>query len=321
MDLARTLLREPDVTDARHYRRRVTQLAALYVAVFLLSLAGLVLLVGHGRLFVTLSQRSNVETLTIAFFILLFAYLALLSSRGAWGAVRVAAYRIQTRLARDALVVERRKIAVLGERRKGPMVALNRTLERGDRPGEAFELTVADAAGPVGTLRVDGVRVQHLAAHRDGSNDLLSFFVRQVSHVAGEDPDDLEIVHFKSIDDQGFFQYVTAVDAMRELGRRTGDGSALWPHLALTAEQCRELERRLSPICPAVRDEAFLPQLEYQGEHKLPIIPEPLGIVSLQRTERRVDALSSLFSVSLLILVVLALIVFFIARPPWVPGH
>jgi hypothetical protein len=73
-------------------------------------------------------------------------------------------------------------------------------------------------------------------------------------------------------------------------------------------------------ICPAVREESFLPDVEYEGEHKIPIIPEPLGIISLQRHERRVDPLSSLGTCLAIVAVVTALLVWFAWRPPWVPG-
>jgi len=73
-------------------------------------------------------------------------------------------------------------------------------------------------------------------------------------------------------------------------------------------------------ICGAVREEALLPELEYEGEHKIPIIPEPLGIISLGRRERRVDPLSSMMSALLIVSVAVALMVWLVVRPPWVPG-
>lgn len=320
MDAARRLIREPDVSDPRHYRRRVAELAAIYVAIFGLSVLGVVLLVLHGRLFVTLSQRSNVETLTIAFFLLFFGYIALLSARGAWGGLRVAAFRIAAHFARDANGVERRKIAALGDGSQRRAVAVNLLLERADRPGEPFEVRVADEAGCVGTIWIDGARIEHRAGHREGSSEMLAYFVRQVSRVLGIDPEELEIVHWKAVDDEGWYQYLAGVESMRLLGSRLG-GAPFWPRLTLSGPQCEELERRMGAICRAVREEAFLPQLEYEGEHKIPIIPEPLGIISLGRRERRVDALSSMGMALIIVTVAVALIIWFIVRPPWVPGR
>jgi len=282
--------------------------------------AGIALLLVHGRLFVALSQRSNVETLTIAFFLLFFAYIALICARGAWGGLRIGVFRLAARLARDPKRVERQKIAALGRSRKRQAVAVNLLLERAGHPGEPFEVRVADDAGSVGTIRVDGARIEHHAAHREGSNDLLAYFVHQVSRVRGADPDELDVVRWKSIDDEGWYQYVAGVESMRMLGRRIG-GEPLWPRLTLSQAQCDELERRMGAICRAVREEAFLPQLEYEGEHKIPIIPEPLGIISLGRRERRVDPLSSMGVALVIVAAVVALIVWFIVRPPWVPGR
>jgi hypothetical protein len=320
MDAARRLIREPDVSDPRHYRRRVAELAAIYVAIFTLSTAGIVLLLLHGRLFVTLSQRSNVETLTIAFFLLFFGYIALITGRGAWGGLRIAAFRLAARFGCDPDRVERRKIAALGDASNRRAVAVNLLIEQAAHPGEPFEVRVADDAGSVGTIWIEGARIEHRAGHREGSNELLAYFVRQVSAVLGSDPEELDVVHWKAVDDEGWYQYVAGVESMRLLGRRLG-GAPLWPRLTLSRAHCEELERRMSAICRAVRDEAFLPQLEYEGEHKIPIIPEPLGIISLGRHERRVDPLSSMGLALAIVAVAVALIVLFIVRPPWVPGR
>jgi hypothetical protein len=320
MDVGRRLVREPDSSDPRQYRRRVGELAAIYVAIFGLSVVGVGLLLLHGRLFVTLSQRSNVETLTIAFLLLFFGYIALVSARGAWGGLRIGAFRVAARLVRDPRRIEQRKIAALGGAAKRQAVAVNRLIERADHPGESFDLRVADEVGCVGRIRIDGVRLEHHAGHREGSSELLAYCVRQVSSVLGSDPEELEVVQWKSVDDEGWYQYVAAVESMRMLGQRLG-GEPLWPRLTLSQAQCDELERRISGVCRAVREEAFLPQLEYEGEHKIPIIPEPLGIVSLGRRERRVDPLSSMGLALVIVAAVVALIIWFIVRPPWVPGR
>src|SRR5690242_20660464 len=82
-NLARLAISEPEIGDARHYAFRVKLLSALYMAHFAASIVGCGLLLWQAKLFVTLTQRSNVETLTLAFFFVFFAYLAVLTSRGA----------------------------------------------------------------------------------------------------------------------------------------------------------------------------------------------------------------------------------------------
>ena len=94
----------------------------------------------------------------------------------------------------------------------------------------------------------------------------------------------------------------------------------LWPKVALSDADCAELERRLTAVCPALRNEAFLPHWDYAGEHKLPLIPEPLGLVSLSRTERRVDPEASMGCAVLVVLGAVAVLALFVKFPPWVPG-
>jgi hypothetical protein len=94
-----------------------------------------------------------------------------------------------------------------------------------------------------------------------------------------------------------------------------------WPTVVITEAQRESLENDLSALCPALRSEAFLPDWEFQGEHKLPIIPEPLGIISLSRKEKRVDPLSAMVAAVSIVAIVVALVIFFIVRPPWIPGR
>ena len=60
--------------------------------------------------------------------------------------------------------------------------------------------------------------------------------------------------------------------------------------------------------------------MEYEGQHTLPIIPEPLAFVALSRQERRVDPLVSMGCAFAVTVGILALVVLFILLPPWVPG-
>src|SRR6185295_4601067 len=120
IDISRTALREPGVSDPRHYARRVHWLAVVHPSLFLCSLVGFTLLIWRGEFFVTLSQRSNVETLTIAFFLLYFGYFAVVTFQGAVGGVRIAVFHLRARVQRDRRSLEARRIAALGPRGQGP---------------------------------------------------------------------------------------------------------------------------------------------------------------------------------------------------------
>lgn len=306
--LAEKVLSEPGIRDARHYARRVGWLAVVHPTLCLASLVGFVLLVWRGELFVTLTQRSNVETLTIAFFLVFFAYFTVITAPGALGGLRILGLRAQHRFAADHVAFERRKQQQLGDRREGPCVALDKQLELEGHPGEPFEIDIGDDGGLFCHLRCDGVCVQQLDTFRNGSNNLFAYVVRGLAkRTRGE----LTIVQWSSTDDQNLAQYTAMASALR----------ASWPKLVVTRELLGDFERELAALCPALREEVLLPDWEFEGEHKLPIIPEPLGIVSLSRNERRVDPLASLVAALVVVAVVLALIAYFIARPPWVPGH
>jgi hypothetical protein len=149
---------------------------------------------------------------------------------------------------------------------------------------------------------------------------LLAYFVRQLGQVPEMDPGELDVVCWRAVDEEDFHRYVGSVDAFRALGRRVAGGTHPWPFATVSPEPCAVVEARLAEVCAAVRDEAFLPQREFEGEHKIPIIPEPLGIVSLARREKRVDPLSSMGGALMIVASLVALVVLFVLRPPWVPG-
>jgi hypothetical protein len=321
--IARAFVSEPDTDNPRQYARRVRRLALIYVVLLLGSVVGVVLLVWRAQLFVSLAQHSNVETLTLAFLLIFFVYLGALGAPGSFGAGRVLYYDLLLRLTGlDDDEIERRKMAALGPPNEEPTrVALNVLLERQGGAGEPFEVAVADTAGLMGRIVVDGASIAHHPAHKDGSDNLLAFFVHQVRRQLrqrGERPS-LDVVGWERIDDEPVLQYLGMVDFARRLERHLG-ADQLWPKVVLTDADCRELEARLSMICPALRSEGFLPALEYEVEHKLPLIPEPLGLISLSRSERRADPEASMGCAALIVVAVVAALAVLVTWPPWVPS-
>jgi hypothetical protein len=193
-------------------------------------------------------------------------------------------------------------------------------VERAERPGRSFSLAVSDAAGEMGRIEVDGARVRHAPERRDGSSNLLAFFAHQVGELAGAPQGrEVDVVAWGSLDDEETHQLLALVDFARNLGEALGR-PGLWPRVVLDDATCAELERRLSAVCPALREEALLPHWEYQAEHKLPIVPEPLGLVSLGRSEKRADPLPALTSLTIVVLLAVAILVGVLAAPPWIPG-
>jgi hypothetical protein len=312
--LLKRVISEPGADTAESFARRVRWLAAIYPVLFVLCCVGEVLLAVQGKLFVTLAQRSNVETLTIVFLLVFYGYLATVSAPGALGSARIAVYALRRRFAADPAAQRRRQLESLGKPGEGPWAALGKVLERTDGLPLRFELR--EAAGSHGVIQVEGARVSQLEARRDGSADLLAYFVRQVCLVAGEE---VPIVVWGQIDDDEGERYLAQVQFARAL-QRTLKSPPLWPTLMLTPEQSEEVSRRLARITPDLLEDALLPDWEYEAEHKLPVIPEPLGLVSLGRSAKRADPVATMGFATLMVLITLAVIVLFVLDKPWVPG-
>jgi len=303
------LLAEPDCSSPGEYARRVVWLAIVHLLLFLVCVLGDVLLIWRGEFFVTLAQRSNVEALTIAFCIAIFAYFAFLTVPGCVGAIRLAGYRLLPRARR-----ERAKMRALGKPGDGQAVALDTVVALDGHDG-AWELEVRDEAGSLGRLRIEGVTIRHVDALRGGSNTLFGFLQTRFSKLSGAD---IEIVEWESTSGDDYNRYRATTHALEASGAKLE--IAALPRAVLTTAHKAELEAELSRMCPALRAEAFLPDWEFSGEHKLPIIPEPLGFISLSRSEKRVDPLATLVAALITMTLLVAITCFFLARPPWVPG-
>ncbi len=319
-DFGRHFVREPATSDADEYARRVHWLAAIYVVLFFVSIVGVALLTWRGKFFVTLAQRSNVETLTIAFFLVFFAYIAALSARGALGAVRLGAFAaIGVLRGRDAGEAALARAFARQRTRRAPSAALSFVVEREEAPGQGFAFRLEDAWGYAGEIRVDAARVAYHG--HGGSNNLLAYFAHQVQ-LAIQDryPGvDLDPVHWEGVDDESQRAYLGMVAFAQNL-RRAFDLEELWPRVSLDAETCDAIAAQLRAVTPSVRAEAFLPDLEYTAEHKLPIIPEPLGIASLSRSERRADPVATMGLAAIVVSASVAVIAYLLILPPWVPG-
>ncbi|MFL5812130.1 MAG: hypothetical protein ACJ763_01015, partial [Bdellovibrionia bacterium] len=269
MNVVQSILREPQVHSARQYRRHVMLLSWIYWTMFLSSVIGVFLLVKEYKLFVTLAQRSNVETLTIAFLLIFFLYLGTISTRGAVAAVRVAYYRVLA-LFMDRVSIERRKVSALGKpgQNEAPAVALNYLIEREGRPNEAFELRIQDEAGEMGSISVDGALLMHRETYRDGTYSMFPFIVHQIARVlkARNIIHRLDIVEWLSISDESLVQYIGLTRFASNLSRHLGNVE-LWPRLVLKDDECKRIEAELSKICSTIRDESFFPHWEYGGDH------------------------------------------------------
>jgi hypothetical protein len=312
--LIKRVITEPGADTAESFARRIRTLGVTYVTLFLSCCAGELLLAVKGKLFVTLAQRSNVETLTIVFLMVFYGYLATLSAPGAYGAARMAFLALRRRLARDPGLERQRQVEALGRRDDGPWAALAKVVERGD--GQPLRFELRDDGGFHGAIEVVGARASQREALRGGSADLLAYFVRQMEEATGEE---IPIVAWGHIAEDEGERYLGQVEFARALRQKLGS-PPLWPTVSLSGAQVEEIGRRLQQIVPNLLDDSLLPDWEYEAEHKLPVIPEPLGLVSLGRSTKRADPAATMRFATLMVLITLGVIVLFILRPPWVPG-
>ena len=312
------LIREPQADTARQFSARVYFLGALYAILFLSSIAGLVLIIQWARLFVTLAQRSNVETLILLFFVAFYLYFVFLSWRGAAGTLRLLFYSaIGAVKGREA--AERMKTAHLRQPAMRHSVAVNLVVESDEGP-RAFQLKVADDFGEIGVLEIDGARLTYHANYKGSSSEVFIYLVHQANQLLQPDyRRRLDIVEWDTINGESLEQYVAMVEFGRNLARSLNIDEA-WPRLKITERDCRELEARLSEVCPALRNESFLPQWEYSADHKLPLIPEPLGLFSLGISEKRVDPLASMGAATFIVGTTVVAFLLVVLVPPWVPG-
>ncbi|GIW09912.1 MAG: hypothetical protein K6U89_05830 [Chloroflexi bacterium] len=315
--LEHTVVREPAVETVQQFASRPWRLAAAYAVLMLASLAGIVLLVWKGQFFVTLSQRTNVETLTIAFLLVFFGYLAVISMPGLWGALRLARFGLQARFG-DRAAAEQAKDAALAPLRGQPPSVVLDVMVVGEGGPLRFEL--ADEYGSLGVIAVDGATVTHQHTRGEGSYSVLAFLVHQINRCLRQREErPVEIIGWGSTDDDLVAFLVSFTTFARNLEERLG-GGPLWPRVVLTAAEEQRIQAALRAVVPALRNEALLPHWEYAAEHKLPLIPEPLGLVSLSRSERRADPVATMGCAVVVVLVILAIVVLLIVVPPWVPG-
>lgn len=108
MALGEGLVRKASRTPDR-YGTKVRPLAGIYAALNVLSVAVIVIVALRIRYLVTLTQRSNVETLVLAIVVVLAAYYVASTFTGAIGAVRMLAYDLPHLWGADARRIEQRK--------------------------------------------------------------------------------------------------------------------------------------------------------------------------------------------------------------------
>jgi hypothetical protein len=309
-------LLEAPVVDVRSLRRRTNWLVAIHLVLATAGVTVLVLVVWRVRYFVTLSQRSNVEALLIAFVVIIVGYLLISTARAATGAVVLLTLRLAGRRRAQAWLHRR----IQRGRRETKRSYLNvRVLGPGPGP---IEVPIADDLGSLGTLRLSDAEIALVDVPANLSHSVANLGVRVlVDHGERLGTDhEPSIVVWGVIDEEASERYAATVQAFGRLEAALGH-TPLWPAVRLSAAGVARLAAVLREAASVLREDVLMPDIEYSAEFSVPIIPEPLALARMTRRSEHADPVASLGAATLVVLVLLALASWLIVAPPWVPGR
>ncbi len=326
MGLTESLIMGHTEQTPERYGERVRWIALIYVVLDLISVAIIVTVAWRVRYFIALAQRSNVETLTIAIIFVLALYYLATTWKGFVGGLRMAwlnAPRVFSHGQDAQERVERRKHSALKTGGKSKYVCLDQAVRLRGKPQDDIKWQIGDSAGKLGELVIEGVRITYYPTKDGMSNSLFEFVTTQVIKVLKKQDREasLQITEWSSIDEDKASQYHSMVKAFCNLEKQLGKEEELWPRVEITEEDKEEVDRALRQVVPALRNESLMPDLEYEVEYNVPIIPEPLGFLQLTRSENRADPLATMGCAGLAMLIIMAILTFIILLPPWVPSR
>jgi hypothetical protein len=323
--LAEKIVKEHITKTPDRYAKRVRWQAFIYFALNALSIVIIVAIAWRVQFFVTLSQRSNVETLTLAIIFVLSVYYLLSSSRGFVGALRILWLNSPAVLARSKEARERveyRKHSALKTGGASKFACFDREVRLRGRPDEPIKWELADSAGKLGELVLEGVKVTYYPIKKGMNDSIFEFLADQLqATLKKQDLDaNLPIVQWSTIDEDQASTYYCMVEAFRNLETQLGNKGPIWPAWEITQDDVDEVGQALNELVPALRNESLLPNLEYGVEYSVPVIPEPLAFLRLTRRDNRADPLITMGCAGLVMLFIMLLLTFIILLPPWVPA-
>jgi hypothetical protein len=325
MALAEKFVKEQLARTPDRYAMRVRWLAVVYFALNVISIAIIVAIAWRIRYFITLSQRSNVETLTLAIIFVLALYYLITTFRGFVGSLRIVWYNAPAALSRDEKARERaemRKHQAIPTKGQSKYACFDRVVRLREDHNEPIKLQVADEAGKLGELVIEGVRATYYPI-KDGMNDsIFEFLADQIENQMQKHDLDakLQVVRFSTIDEDQASSYFSLTHAFENLEEQLGSKGPLWPIAELSREEVDEIQEEVRKLVPALRNESFLPDVEYEVEYNVPILPEPLGMLRLTRRENRADPVATMGCAGMIMLTLMLVLTVIILWPPWLPS-
>jgi hypothetical protein len=328
MALSEELVKDKLTPSAGTYANRVRWLAVVYIVLNIVSLGITVAIAWRVQFFVTLAQRSNVETLVLAIIFVLAAYYLISTFRGFAGALRMAWLNMpvlwaRTPESRDR--IEHNKQDALRAPDKPNSAFFDQAVRLKGKLDQPIRWRVGDSAGEMGELELDGVKITYYPRKGGINNSVFEFITDQLEYslCTRGIRSDLQVVRWGSINDDEAASYYSTVRAFQNLERNLRQDravSALWPTVEIEQEDIDRIQSDIEKLVPVLRNESLLPNLEYEVEWTVPILPEPLGFMQLKRHENRADPVFTMGCATLIVLVILSAILLFIIAPPWVPS-
>ncbi len=299
-----------------HYATRVRILAIIYFSLNAVAIAVIVTVIWRVQFFITLAQRSNIETLTLAIVFVLAAYYIYSTFRGFIGAIRMLLLNASPR---DR---EARKQKAMKSGGKSKYVCFDHVVCPKGKHGEPIKWEVGDEAGKLGDIVVDGVRATYYPLKEGLSGSFFQFLTAQMNNAVHRQDESasLLITQWSTIDEDEASSYHSMVEAFRNLEQQLAKGKPLWPTVELPSEDIDDIGKQIRRLVPALRSESLLPDVEYSVEYSVPILPEPLGFIRLSRNENRADPLTTMGCAGIIMLSVMLLLFFMIILPPWLPS-
>ncbi len=339
MALAEKLIKEHVSETPDRYAARVRWMAVIYLALNLLSVAIIVAIVWRVQFFVTLTQRSNVETLVLLIVMVLAAYYLVSTFGGFVGALRLLWLNMPLLWARGAAArekVEQRKHEALGISNDAKAAYFDQTIYLEGKPHEPIRWVIGDSTGKLGEIELNGVEAKYHSLKGEMNNTIFEFLVDQLEHVLQKRDGQarLQISQWSTIDEDKAAAYYRMVQAFQNLEHNLArviagneeklDSEAsyrVWPTLEITQEDRDYIGEQLRTLVPVLRNECLLPDVEYEVEWSVPVLPEPLSFMQLTRRENRADPLVTMGCAAFVMMAVLLIVLFFVLWPPWLPSR
>jgi hypothetical protein len=306
---------EAPATDPAALRRRTNWLIAIHLLLAAAAITVLALVAWRIRLLITLAQRSNVETLVIAFVVIFLAYILVTTAPATIGALRILGYRAMG-IEREQRSLQRK---VRSDRKETKRSHMNLAV-RGPG-GRDVEIPIQDRFGKICALKLHLTELAFEEAPEQLTHSVFQLVVEQLGKVGTLDGTEHQpkVIYWDSIDEGQAEAYAAQVGAFDRLEKALGK-EPLWPAVRIDKKGVDAIQEMLKEAAPTIRENLLIPDIEYSAEFAIPVVPEPFAFMQLRRKMDHADAVASMGCATIVAVVFLTAVAWVLINPPWVPG-